>query len=99
MSPTHLVSALKLIEQLWSRDKVTKNAIKIAEDAGKMYDKLADFVKDMEKIDSAIAAAHKAHDEAMKKLSNGKGNLIKRANDLKALGIKATKQLAEANEE
>lgn len=94
VSPTHLVSALRLIAQLWSRDKVTKNAIKIAEDAGKMYDKFADFCSDMEKIDKAITATRKAHDDAMRKLSDGTGNLMKRAEDLRALGIRATKQLA-----
>ena len=94
VSPTHLVSGLRLIEQLWSRDKVTKNAIKIAEDAGKMYDKFADFTKDMDRISTALNNATKAHSDAMTKLSSGTGNLKKRAEDLKALGIKATKQLA-----
>lgn len=99
VSPTHLVSGLRLIEQLWSRDKVTKNAIKIAEDAGKMYDKFADFTKDMDRISSAIANASKAHADAMTKLSNGTGNLVKRAQDLKALGIKAAKQLSASVEQ
>lgn len=94
VSPTHLVSGLRLIEQLWSRDKVTKNAIKIAEDAGKMYDKFADFTKDMERISTALGNASKAHSDAMNKLTNGTGNLVKRAQDLRALGIKASKQLA-----
>lgn len=94
VSPTHLVSGLKLIEQLWSRDKVTKNTIKIAEDAGKMYDKFADFTRDMERVSKALSAATKAHSDAVKKLSGGTGNLVKRAEDLRALGIKANKQLA-----
>lgn len=98
VSPTHLVSGLRLIEQLWSRDKVTKNAIKIAEDAGKMYDKFADFTKDMDRIASAISNASKAHADAMTKLSSGTGNLVKRAQDLKALGIKASKQLSASME-
>lgn len=94
VSPTHLVSGLRLIEQLWSRDKVTKNAIKIAEDAGKMYDKFADFTKDMDRISAALTNASKAHSDAMTKLSSGTGNLVKRAQDLRNLGIKASKQLA-----
>ncbi len=94
VSPTHLVSGLRLIAQLWSRDKVTRNAIKIAEEAGKMYDKFADFTTDMERIDKALSAARKAHEDAVRKLSSGTGNLVKRAKDLHALGIKAQKQLA-----
>ncbi len=94
VSPTHLVSGLRLIAQLWSRDKVTRNAIRIAEDAGKMYDKFADFTLDMERIEKALASASKAHQEAVRKLSSGTGNLVKRARDLHDLGIKAQKQLA-----
>ncbi|MDE7476051.1 MAG: DNA recombination protein RmuC, partial [Duncaniella sp.] len=76
VSPTHLVSGLKLIAQLWSRDRQTKNAITIAEEAAKMYDKFADFTKDMEKIEKALGATRKAYDDAMTKLTTGTGNLI-----------------------
>ncbi|MDE6813493.1 MAG: DNA recombination protein RmuC, partial [Duncaniella sp.] len=65
VSPTHLVSGLKLIAQLWSRDRQTKNAITIAEEAAKMYDKFADFTKDMEKIEKALGSTRKAYDDAM----------------------------------
>ncbi|MCM1075797.1 MAG: DNA recombination protein RmuC [Bacteroides sp.] len=94
VSPTHLVSGLKLIAQLWSRDRHTKNAITIAEEAGKMYDKFADFTKDMEKIEKAIGSTRKAYDDAMTKLTTGTGNLMNRANNLRKLGVKANKQLA-----
>lgn len=97
VSPTHLVSGLRLISQLWSRDKVTKNAIRIADEAGKMYDKFADFVADMNKIEKAIASTQKAHQDAMRKLQDGTGNLLKRAQDLRELGIRASKQLAKAD--
>lgn len=96
VSPTHLVSSLRIIEQLWSRDKVTKNAIKIAEDAGKMYDKFVDFINDMEKIERAITSTQKSYTDAMTKLTRGTGNLVKRSDDLKKLGIKAAKQLSSA---
>ncbi|MBO5456142.1 MAG: DNA recombination protein RmuC [Muribaculaceae bacterium] len=94
VSPTHLVSGLRLIAQLWSRDKYTKNAIKIAEEAGKMYDKFADFTSDMEKIEKAISSTQKAYNDAMNKLTVGKGNLVSRAQKMHALGVKASKQLS-----
>lgn len=94
VSPTHLVSGLKLIAQLWSRDRHTKNAITIAEEAGKMYDKFADFTKDMERIEKALGSTRKAYDDAMTKLTTGTGNLMNRAMNLQKLGVKATKQLA-----
>lgn len=94
VSPTHLVSGLKLIAQLWSRDRHTKNAISIAEEAGKMYDKFADFTKDMERIEKAIGNTRKAYDDAMTKLTTGTGNLVGRARKLQELGVKANKQLS-----
>lgn len=94
VSPTHLVSGLKLIAQLWSRDRHTRNAITIAEEAGKMYDKFADFTKDMEKIEKALGSTRKAFDDAMTKLSCGTGNLVTRAQNLRKLGVKANKQIA-----
>lgn len=93
LSPTHLISVLKLMYQLWTRDKQTKNALAIAEETGKLYDKLCGFVKDLQDVGSSLAKAQEKYDEAYGKLSTGRGNLIKKAEDIKALGIKTAKQL------
>ena len=93
ISPTHLISVLKLMYQLWTRDKQTKNAIKIADETGKLYDKLCGFVADLEAVGSSLDKARKNYDDAFSKLSTGKGNILKRADDIKALGVKTTKQL------
>lgn len=93
VSPTLIISALRLIEQLWNRDRQTRNAIEIADAAGKMYDKFAGFVDDMARIDKNIEATRSAMTEAMKKLSTGTGNLVSRAEKLRELGAKASKQL------
>ncbi|MCQ2291223.1 MAG: DNA recombination protein RmuC [Muribaculaceae bacterium] len=95
VSPTHLISVVKLISQLWARDRQSKNAIAIADEAGKMYDKLVGFMADMESVGKAIENAQKAHGDALKKLSEGKGNLVGRAQKVKELGAKATKLLPE----
>lgn len=100
ISPTHLISVLKLVDQLWQHDKQTKNAIKIAEETGKLYDKFVGFIHDMQDIDNSINASRKAYDKAMNKLSSGTGNIIKRVQDIKDLGAKASKTLSiEAKEE
>ena len=95
VSPTHLISVVKLISQLWARDRQSKNAIAIADEAGKMYDKLVSFITDMEQVGKALDGAQKAHAEALKKLSEGRGNLVGRAAKIKDLGAKATKLLPE----
>ena len=50
ISPAHVLSTLRLIAQLWSRDKQTKNALDIAEQGGRLYDKFVGFVNDMKRI-------------------------------------------------
>lgn len=93
VSPSHLVSALKIIEQLWRREQQTANVVKIAQEAAKMYDKFVNFVSDLQTIDKNLTATRKSYDEAMKKLSTGTGNLVRRAENLRALGVKAEKEL------
>ena len=93
VSPTHLFSALRLIAQLWSHDKQTRNAIEIAKAAGAMVDKFVNFTKDMGNIEKSLNKTREAYDEAMKKLCTGQGNLVSRAEKLRELGAKAEKQL------
>lgn len=93
ISPTHLISALRLIEQLWRQDDMKRNVLEIATESGKMYDKFVGFVDDMNRIARSLDNAHAAFDGAMNKLQTGTGNLINRAENLRRLGAKATKRL------
>lgn len=95
ISPTHLISALRLVEQLWRHDRQTRNAIEIATESGKMYDKLVGFVDDMISIEKAIDNAHTHYNKAINKLSSGHGNIIDKAKKLKNMGAKAAKSLPE----
>ena len=87
LSPTNLIAALKVVADLWQRDKQTRHAIDIAEEAGKLYDKFVGFIDDMEKIGKALGTANTTYGEAMKKLKNGTGNLIGRVEKLKGMGV------------
>ena len=98
LSPTHLISVLKLMYQLWTRDKQTKNALKIAEETGKLYDKLCGFVESFSEVGNALQKASKSYDKAYGQLSSGPGNVLKKADDIKALGIKTAKQLPAESE-
>lgn len=93
VSPTHLVAALRLVSQLWRQDAQTRNAIEIATQAGRMYDKFVAFVDDMNSIDKGIENTRKAWTEAMRKLRDGTGNLVTRAERLRQLGAKTSKSL------
>ena len=93
ISPTHLISVLKLMYQLWMRDKQTKNALKIADETGKLYDKFANFVGDLEEVGRQIDKASLTYEEAFKKLSTGKGNILSRVESIRELGVKTAKKL------
>ena len=98
ISPTHFISVLKLMYQLWIRDKQTKNALKIADETGKLYDKFVGFVSDLEEVGKHLDKAGAVYEEAHKKLSSGKGNLLSRVEGIKELGIKTSKQLSVSEE-
>lgn len=93
ISPTHLMSVIKLVEQVWRHDKQNRNALEIARQAGLMLDKFRGFLDDMERIDKAINGARDAWNSAFAKLSTGPGNLVGKARSLSALGAKAKKDL------
>ena len=92
-TPSSLLPLLRTIESLWQIERRNKNVAQIAELGGSLYDKLCNFIEDMKKIDSAICSSKKNYDEAIKKLSTGKGNAISLATKMKSLGAKATKNL------
>lgn len=93
LSPTHLLTVLSLVSQLWRQDKVTRNYVSIAVESGKLYDKLVGFIDDMQKINKSLTAAQAAYSDAISKLSTGKGSVMKKAEALKEQGAKATKSL------
>ena len=93
ISPTHLISALRLIEQLWQHDRQTRNAIEIATESGKMYDKFVGFIEDLKLIEKSLNSAQNAYEKALNKLHLGKGNIISKAEKLKEIGAKTTKSL------
>ncbi len=93
VSPVNIISNLKTVASLWRLEKQAKNADEMARKAGAMYDKLVAILDDFQKVGTNIQRAKEAHDEMIKKLSEGRGNLIGRAEELKTLGAKTTKEI------
>lgn len=93
VSPTHLISALRLVEQLWRQDRMRTNVEAIATEGGNMYDKLVGFIDDMQRIEKSINQTREAYDKAVNKLSTGRGSLVKRAEKMRKLGAKVSKSL------
>jgi len=93
VSPSTLLATLRTIASIWKQERLTRNHLEIAEEGGKLYDKFVAFYEDLKKVGEKMDEAKKLYSESMKKLYEGSGNLVRRAEKMKALGATATKQL------
>ncbi|OAT26937.1 DNA recombination protein RmuC [Proteus myxofaciens] len=93
VGPSTLLVALRTIASLWRYEYQSQNAQEIANRAAKMYDKLRLFVDDMQGLGNSIQKAQSSYLLAMKKLSEGRGNLINQAEGFKTLGVEIKKTI------
>ncbi len=94
VSPSTLLVTLRTIEHIWRTQRQEDHALKIAGEAEAMYEKLVAFVDEMKKVGSHLQKAQDSYDTSMNRLSSGRGNIIKRAENIVSLGIKAKKILS-----
>lgn len=92
-APSTLLATCRTVAHLQKLDQRSANAMKIAEQAGKLYDQFVAFSADMNKVSRALTAANEAQDSAIKRLSSGKGNLVRQTEQIKALGAKTSKAI------
>ncbi len=93
VSPTTLLATLYTVATLWRQEKQARNVIEIAEESGKLYDKFYGLIEDLLDVGRKMNSAKLSYEEAMKKASTGSGNIIKRIENIKKLGAKASKSL------
>lgn len=93
VSPTTLMATLTTVANIWRQEQGIKNAEKIAEEAGKLYDKIHGFVEDFEKVGKQLETLRNTYATADNKLRTGAGNVLRRSEAMKKLGAKATKSL------
>ena len=94
VSPSTLMMSLKTVHHIWQTEKQNQNAEEIARQAGAMYDKLFGFMKSMDDIEKHLDKAQQSYKQARNQLSDGRGNLIGRAEKLKELGVQSKKELS-----
>lgn len=93
VSPSTLLATLRTIASIWRQENQNKNALEIARQSGALYDKFVGFVDDLVNIGKKIDDSKNSYVDAMKKLTDGSGNLVRRAEKIKQLGAKASKNL------
>jgi len=92
-TPISLLPILKTISGLWRLEKQNKNSMEIAKKAGQLYDKFVVLYEGLQSTNEMINRLQSSHQESLKRLSEGKGNLISKVDELKELGAKASKKI------
>jgi DNA recombination protein RmuC len=93
VSTSTLWAVLRTIASIWKQEKQNNNSLEIARLSGSLYDKFVGFTEDLVDIGKKIDQSKAGYVEAMKKLSEGNGNLIRTTEKIKELGAKASKSL------
>ncbi|PTX20285.1 DNA recombination protein RmuC [Pontibacter mucosus] len=90
-----LLATLRTVAGVWRQEDQKRNVLKIAEESGKLYDKFVNFVEDLKTIGRHLESSQTSYNAAMNKLTEGRGNLIRRVEILRELGAKTSKTLDE----
>ncbi len=93
-TPSTLMATLRTIANVWKIERQNKNVQEIARLGGKLHDDLVNFVEDLQASGVALDKAREAHEAAVKKLSEKKGNILGTADKLRELGAKTEKRLS-----
>lgn len=95
VTPTTLLATLRTIQNIWRFDYQNQNAVKIAQKAGDLYDKFVSLVEDLQEVGKRMDSTQKSYEAAMNKLHEGRGNIVKRVQDLKIMGAATSKLIDE----
>jgi DNA recombination protein RmuC len=95
VSPSTLLATLRIINNIWRYEDQNRNAMVIAKKAGDLYDKFVGFVEALDDVGHKIGKAQDSYRTARNRLTEGRGNLVRRTEELRQLGVKAQKELPE----
>jgi Uncharacterized protein conserved in bacteria len=95
-SPSTLLALLRTVDHVWRIENQNKNTRQIAELGGKLYDQFALSAESFEDVGERIRKSQEAFDKATNRLSTGRGNVLRRAEQLKTLGVASTRQLPDS---
>lgn len=92
-SPSTLLALLRTVEHVWRIEHQNRNTRQIADLGGKLYDQFVLFAESFQDVGDKIRRSQEAFEKAGQRLSTGRGNLVRRAEQLKTLGVSSTKQM------
>jgi DNA recombination protein RmuC len=96
VSPTTLLATLRTVDNIWRYEKQNKHAERIAKEAGALHDQFVLLLESMDAVGYSLDKAQESYTKARERLQTGRGNLVKRVDDIRRLGAK-TKKLINAD--
>jgi DNA recombination protein RmuC len=93
VGPTTLLYVIRIINVLWQQERQARNVREVMERGSELYEKFVGFVTDMDVIGDSIRKTDQHYSNAMKKLAEGRGNLIRQVEMLKKLGLRTNKSI------
>jgi DNA recombination protein RmuC len=99
VSPTTLQATIATIANIWRQERQNRNAREIAERGGRLYDKFVLFAEALEEVGERLDQAQESYHTARKRLSDGRGNLLRQVEMIRELGAETSKELPESLEE
>jgi DNA recombination protein RmuC len=88
-----LFTSLKTVASIWRLENQNKNALEIAKEGAKLYDKFVGFLEDFEKVGKTLETGHLQFSSAMGKLKDGPGNVFRKMEVLRELGAAPNKRI------
>ena len=96
LSPSNLLMALQLTHTMWQNFRMTKNVEEILHQSNELFDKFVTFAETFVKLGADIDRLQQDFNRAKGQLNEGKGNIVRRLEGLKILGISPKKQIPES---
>ena len=95
LSPSNLLMALQLTRTMWQNHRLNDNVDKILQQSNDLYDKFVTFGETFLKLGTNIERLQQDFNKAKGQLNEGKGNIVRRLEGLKTLGISPKKEIPE----
>ncbi|HET7103520.1 MAG TPA: DNA recombination protein RmuC [Terracidiphilus sp.] len=93
VGPTTLLFVIRIVDNLWQQELQARSVQDVMNRGTELYDKFVGFVTDLEAVGKSLRGADQSYSNAMNKLSEGRGNLIRQVEMLKKLGVRSSKSL------
>ncbi len=93
VTPSTLLATLRTIKHIWKQENQSRNVMLIAEEAGKLHDNFVRLLEELKKLGAHLDRSQATYQDALKRLSDGPGNLVRRVDKLRLLGAKAKKEI------